>query len=338
MSSLEFLDTGFDFGLKPDIILLGDLHFGKYFVEGKCVALSFAFDRDPRHAGAIPTNLFFVFQNEIPATKFFESLLLWIEHSDNDAEAVELTFFEDKDGGYTVGISQEKERFMKRMIPYYLVDRVSPMMMLLTQYKKVDVLGRNYLHFKNNYKNSKQISIGYGILASNGTIRYNKKSFSKRNFQFSQDSAINFNHKNQDYEVTQPPRGQKLPKDSLEEIQQRRTKELKSLLPFAWHRLQNDWLKEVRDILKQNHGSELVTQGILNLLVFERIKNNPIWAEKFKQPRNRHAHLLLEYLTTTHESFDSYFPDDAFFDRERIVAQMKLDKNELDEYLNEKQS
>jgi hypothetical protein len=33
MAPLDFSNTGFDFGLKPKIVLLGDMQFGNYFQE-----------------------------------------------------------------------------------------------------------------------------------------------------------------------------------------------------------------------------------------------------------------------------------------------------------------
>lgn len=342
MKSLDFSKTGFDFGVKPKIVLLGDMQFANYFQEGKCIALSYAFDRDPRLVGAIPSNLFFVFENEVPATKFFDSLLRWIENSDSDPEAVELTFFEDNDGGYTVGISPEIERFMKRMIPEHLIDRVSPMMMLQTQYKKIDVLGQNYIHFKNNYKKSPEISVGYGILNTDGSVRYSRKSFTKKEFFFATDSVVNFNTASKGYEVMRRPehfeKFKRIPKDTLEDIQLRRKNELKSLLPLTNHRLNNHWLRDVQDYFKNKYEVDVVIQAICNLLLFERIKRDTVWSEKFAEPHERHGHLLLEYLVTTHESFDSYFPDDNFFDIKKIECQLKLDKKELEDYLKEDQS
>jgi len=342
MEPLDFSKTGFDFGVKPEVVLLGDMQFTNYFQEGRCIALSYAFDRDPKLLGAIPSNLFFVFENEIPATKFFDSLLRWIENSDNDAEAVELTFFEDKDGGYTVSISQERERFIKRMVPEHLTDRVSPMMMLQTQYKKIHVLGQNYIHFKNNYKKSPGISVGYGILNKDGSMRCSKKSFLKKEFFFSKDSAINFNTASKEYEVMQRPdrfeKSKRMPKDTLEEIQLRRKHELKSLLPLTNHKLSNHWLGDLQDHFKNEYEADVVYQAICNLLLFERIKKDTVWASKFAEPHERHGHFLLEYLVTTHESFDSYIPHENFFDVQKLERQLTLDKKELEDYFKEEES
>ena len=342
MAPLDFSNTGFDFGLKPKVILIGDMQFANYFQEAKCIGLSYAFDRDPMLVGALPINLFFMFENEQPAVKFFESLLRWIENSDNDPEAVEMTFFEEKDGGYTLAISQEVERFMKRMIPAHLTDRVTPVMMLQTQYKKIDVLGRNYTLFKNKFRESSSIGVGYAIVKRDGSGNYSKRSFPKKEFHFYPGSAVNFNVASKTYEVmTRPDRYEKakrIPKDTLEEIRQRRHKELKSLMPLTNHRLNNQWLRDVKDHFENKYQTDVVCQAICNLLLFERIKRDATWAEKLAQPHERHGHLLLEFLLTTHESFDSYFPADDFFDVQKVDSQMKLDRKELEDYLKEEES
>lgn len=125
-----------------------------------------------------------MFQNEEPAEKFMDNLLGWISKSNDEGDAVNMEFIENNEGGYTIAISPEIDRFHNRMIPKNLQNRVTPIFMVQTHFKKIDTLGQNYLNFKANYSKADGIDIGYVIGNANKIIKQSEKFFIKRNFTF----------------------------------------------------------------------------------------------------------------------------------------------------------
>ena len=129
-----------------------------------------------------------------------------------------------------------------------------------------------------------------------------------------------------------PKKLPKPPKESIEKIATRRTSEMKSYLPLTYNRLENLWLGDIQKKLSQDYDPELVKQAICNLTIFERLKQFKDISPEFT--KSGYPNNILDYLISTYESFDSYYPDDDFYSMERITRQIENDKKELETYLS----
>lgn len=333
----SFGEIGFDFGVKPKYIVVGDTQFGDFFQDAKCIGLAYLVSE--ANTRNIPIGLHFLFENEKPAKKYFDCLLEWVEKSGEDGEAVDLAFIERKDGGYTLAISQEYSRLLRSIVPKYLINKIDALFMTLTQYKRLEQKSDNYVNFKENYTRSEKISISYSILKDQKIIKQSEVYFTKKVFSFYHEeldkeipavqSYIRIRN-NEHFDKNDFPSP---PKQSKEEISERRTKEMKELLPFTMNRLSNLWLTELVKELGTEHDKELVYQAICNLTVFERIKQlEDIDLNGFLSEGG--SLRILEYLVSTYESFDSFYPDENFYSKERVLNQMKRDQKELLNNLN----
>ncbi len=337
MSKNNFSNIGYDYGVKPFFMIVGDLEFSDLFKKADCKGILYIFGKEDT-GEMIPVQIAFLFQNEEPAEKFLDILLGWVTKSDNEGDAVSIDFIENDKGGYTLAIYPEINRFQERMIPKHLKNKVSPIFMIQTHFKKIDTLGQNYLNFKSNYKKAKNIAIGYVIGTPTKIGKQSKKYFTKKEFNFYKENEIPSSSMAISYNATKshssfdPNTLPKPPKESLEEISLRRISEMKSLLPLTYNKLNNLWLGEIQKKLSPKYDREIIRQAICNLTIFERIKQiselSPDFTELGYQNR------ILEYLLSTYESFDSYYPTDDFYKEDQIIRQIQNDKKELESYLS----
>jgi hypothetical protein len=333
----DFSNIGFDYGVRPFYMLLGDLEFSDLFKKADCRGVLYMFGKEDNDE-MFPVQIAFLFQNDEPAEKFLDILIGWVEKSNNDGDAVSIDFIENNKGGYTLAISPEIGRFIDRMIPKELKNKVSPIAMVQTQFKEIDVLGTNYLNFKSNYKKSNSIAIGYVIGSTNKITKQSKKYFIKKEFNFFKEDEIPQSSTALSYKATKeisdfdPKTLPKPPKESIEEIGERRTSEMKSLLPLTYNKLNNLWLGELQKKLSLKYDAEIIKQAICNLTIFERIKQIKDLPTDFT--KTGYPNRILEYLISTYESFDSYYPSDEFYSEDRVRKQIQNDVKEFKTYLS----
>lgn len=336
MNKIDFSNIGFDYGVKPKIVLVCNPEFVNLFIAADCIGVAYTFSKN-KNDEIVPIQMAFLFQNEEPAEKFFEILLDWIFRSNNDGDAVAIDFIENNKEGYTLSISPEVSRFVERTVPIKLKNKVSPTITILKHYKIIDNLGQNYLNFKTNYHKAEKIEISYKIATPSKIIKESKKYFTKKDFNFFKEDEIPANsmasgyRSTQDFSDFEEKKYPKPPVESIEEITIRRVSEMKYYLPLTFHKLQNLWLGDIQKKLSTNFDSDLIIQAICNLTIFERLKQIVNLSPDFT--KNVYPTNILDYLLSNYESFNSYYPNDDFYSEEKIIKQIQNDKNELEIYL-----
>jgi hypothetical protein len=333
----DFSNVGYDYGVKPIFMIIGDMEFSDLFKRAECIGMQYVFGKDSNDE-IFPVQMAFLFKNEEPAKKFLDILLGWIDKSNDDGDAVSLDFIENNKGGYTIAISPEIHRLSERMIPKHLKNKVAPIIIVQTQFKEIDILGQNYLNFKANYKKVEKIAIGYAIGTTTKIEKQSEKYFTKKEFNFYKQDEIPTNSMAISYNATQelssfdPKTLPKPQKETIVEISGRRISEMKSLLPLTYNKLTNLWLEEIQKKLSLQYDTEIIKQAICNLTIFERIKRiNDLSSDLTKEGYNNR---IFNYLLSTYESFDSYYPPDDFYSEELIIKQIQNDKKELENYLS----
>lgn len=336
MSKNNFSNIGYEYGVKPFLMLASNTEFSNLFLKAKCNGMLYKFKKE--NSEMIPVRMSFWFENEKLGEEFFEILLGWVEKSNNDGDAVAIDFIENDKGGYTLCISPEMNRFIERMIPQDFKNKVTPIAMIQSHYKEIDTLGPNYLNFKSNFKKTDKIEVGYAIGPQTGIEKEGKKYFTKKEFNFFKQGSIPSDTMASGYGAKQgrsefdPGTLPKPTKESIEEISKRRISEMKSLLPLTYNKLNNHWLGESQRKLSVKYDLEIIKQAISNLTIFERLKLSKELSPEFTMPG--YPNRILEYLLSTYESFDSYYPTDDFYTEKRIVQQIENDKKELENYLS----
>lgn len=341
MSNIDFTNTGYDYGIIPQMLLCGDFSFAEYFKDADCFGLLYHFFKSDQ-GESIPISLDFMFKNEQPAEKFMDILISWTEAADSDGNAVTIDFIEKNDVGYTVAISPEPNRFIERMVPKHLIGKICPNPILVVQFKEIDEVSASYLNFKANFCKAEKIKIGYVIATPHSTFNYSKKYFTKNEFKFYIENDIPNNGIAAMYKIVENKSvvyEQQLPDDaffkpSMNDIITRRIDEIQTLLPITNHKLNNQWLRAIKNKLNKQFDSLTIDQAICNLIIIERIKQDSTFLIEVDD-KTQLNFVIFNYLHSTYESFNSYYPPDNFFYEELIIKQIQNDKNELEKYLNQ---
>lgn len=335
---MNYSNAGYDYGVNPFMILLGDMEFSDLFLKAECVGILYISGMDEAHE-MTPVEIAFLFLNEKQAEELFECLLGWIEKSNGDGDAVAIGFIENIKGGYNVAISPEIEHLIDRLTPDNFKNRITPIAVAQTHYKKIDNIGGNYLTFKNNLHKAAKVRIGYAVGNPKdiNNIKQGRKSFFKTKFCFAVENDRSELSKGYSIAVASkkkfnPKALSKGPSDSRHNISKRRIKRIQEFLPITYSKLTNKWLELIQTKLSSKYDLDLVMQAICNITMFERIKSTRELTLDFAKPG--FATDILAYLTTSYESFDSYYPADSFYTEERVVKQIENDKRELETFLN----
>jgi hypothetical protein len=116
------LRFGYDYGIRPMAIVVGDTEFLRFLGSREFVAL--AYDQITEFGLLInPPRLTLVFSNTEVARECFRHFNEWSGDS-SDGDAVRISFIEFNDGGYGICISQEVNRLIGRMIPDIIREEV----------------------------------------------------------------------------------------------------------------------------------------------------------------------------------------------------------------------
>ncbi|OYQ75477.1 hypothetical protein B9T12_04875 [Wohlfahrtiimonas chitiniclastica] len=320
---------GFDFGIKPNFMVVGDIKFSELFKQAECLGLAYVFEQI--NDNIRPVQIVFQFKNKEPADKVMATFMDWVSRSNDDGDAVDLTFIEKKDGSYGFSIGPELNRLIERIVPRDLLKKINPLVYVNTYFKHMTVQSDNYINFKENIKNTEEIVIRSVVGDPNLEGNWGKDFFKKKVFSFVKEGEIPQDSNVITYGMkdTKVDKKKMLPRYSKEQISERRISELRTLMPITFHKIQNLWLSSLVDELIGTYDEILIKQAICNLTVEERMKKDCTSDSSFLISEiNR-----LQYLVSTYESFVSYYPDDDFYTIEKIKEQISNDQKVLEDYL-----
>jgi hypothetical protein len=261
-----FSEMGYDYGVKPYFLVIGDVEFADFFQKAKCLGLLYIFD-NPNFSKAQPTEISFLFENEVPADKFMNCLSNWVENSENNGNAVSMEFIEKKNGDYVLAISPEIKILEERLIPKHFENKVSPVFMIQVQFKEVPK-GRFFELFKQKYISNAKIKISYCIGSIDEIKKRGNRSFTKNSFQFYDENDIPSSSSAIAYNSIKSTEGKastnlpKPPRESILEIENRRKKELKTYFPITISKLQKSkWLVDIQTNLLKRYEESLIHQA-----------------------------------------------------------------------------
>ena len=136
---------GFDYSIKPNTMVLGDVEYPKLIHESKPVGMGYGI---LPHYGLLiePPFTCLIFENKEKGNECFKHFKDWSESS-NDGDAVALSFIEKNDGGYTVCVYPEYSRLTDRCLPKYLQSEVSSIVFVHISFPlSVERISQHYLH------------------------------------------------------------------------------------------------------------------------------------------------------------------------------------------------
>lgn len=318
---------GLDFGLRPKMALLFDTAFVENYRKAECGGLAY-FNVVDSEENEEPFEFGFMMKNEKYADLFLDSLLSWQEKSGGDSNAIDMEFLEQKNGEYLLSFGPNYRLTIDRMLPTHLKQYVVPLAFQVFQSKAGMRISPSFRLFRDKYIKGRKVAVRYYIVDENYSVR--KKSeryFVKTEFKFSKEGELTGDSLynpliNREIKKKKPPVKSKTDADVIDE----RMKKLADFFPLTYMRFfEEGWLAKITKTINTRYSSDQIFQAICNIILYERLKISDV-PSKIDTSSAGHDLSLLEHLVNTHESFDSYFPDIAFFTKQSIEKQIRLDE------------
>ncbi|HIJ02399.1 TPA: hypothetical protein HA363_07145 [Candidatus Woesearchaeota archaeon] len=326
---------GFDYGIKPNLAIIGDVEYPNLIHDAKPIAIGYG---ELHHFGLLvnPPFTSLVFENEEKGRECFQRFKNWTKDSDGDA--ISLSFIETSAGGYTVCVYPEINHLISRCIPKYLRVEVNPIFMTPIAFPlTVNKISQQYLFFKQQAKQKPFVFCG----ASKIGELFLDSAIQKRQIQFYKENEIPKESPEIAYFVTKSTQKsqhklkREIPSEYPKEISNRRWTRLKTFLPITIEKLKYH-------LSFQNSKDSLLSEGFVNWQVLQAACNIVISLRMCGQPHfkaldQKSAHLdILEYFLNIFEEPKSFLPSDKYFSIETLREQIILDSIELLQYVGDK--
>lgn len=325
---------GYEYGIKPGIVILGDIEFSNKLMEAGFLGIAYIkIPRNILEGSVIEIALFF--EHYVKGKEAFKHILNWENgNPDRDREVFEMDFVETDMNGYTLCIYQNPIILLERNIRNSLVEWITPLITNMTHFKKIDNISPQYEEFKKALQFC-QVKIfavdieGNPILPGEYILKkklsfYNKES----GFDGKHWESILFKD-----EVSQESEEKQIDRLELNgNVEEVRISKIKNYLPITYEKIMsnNATLKLIEE-LKELYSEGQIIQAICNLILFERLKADG-FADILIDSKDIHFEIL-EYLDVNHEEFNSYFPNFNNFSKEKIINQIKLDIEDFEKFL-----
>jgi len=320
---------GFDYGIKPNIMVVGDVEYTSLIHEAAPVAIGYG--KIPSFGLLVePPLVCLIFEDEDKGKECFKHLKKWGEGSNND-DAVALSFIEENKGGYTICVYPDFNHLIDRCIPKYLQPEVNPMIMASISFPlSVERISQDYLFFKQQIKERAFVFCG----ASKTGKLFLDFALRKIYIQFYKEDEIQEDQPEYSYFVinSKGKRKGRFVKKPLSEkseaISNRRWIRLKTFFPITLEKLNyNTIFQNSRDLLLSEGFSQWqILQGACNIVVSVRMCNKPCFAELDKKPAPMD---ILEYLLNNFEKPEDDISINEGFSVEILRKQIIADSIEL---------
>lgn len=316
---------GFDYGIKPTIMIVGDIEFNEFIVKGEMRGLGYI--SIPKNAlENTPLKVVLLFENEMYGKKTMRCFNKWIEGSNGNGEALGLDIIEHKDGGYVLCLYQDIDCLIKRNVPDYLLEWVTPIYTGITYFKEIDNVSENYINMKKALKFT-QCHISGGtfkkqfielpeIVKSKINI-YSEDAIPKNSHlqSYNRKESLNLAHNKEQF-------NSEINKD----IEEKREKNIKYFYPITYNKvIKQGFINNIISELENNYDKVIILQAICNITLYDRLKQ-----EEKLQILNQNCYMnILQYLLDNYESIESYYPDESEFTKEKIIEQIEKDKEAI---------
>jgi len=325
---------GFDFGLKPTVMVLGDMECAVLEHGGNPKAMGYG--RLPEF-GLLPAPPFaaVLFENVDKGTEFFRHLKGWSEAS-GDSDAVSLSFIEPDQGGYVVCVYPDLTLLTDRCVPKYLQSETTqvlsfPILFPLT----VDEISDNYRWFKEQVAESPFV---FGAARANGSLVHETLFVKRRVAFYSQRDVPSGSPEETYFKRGRAADGEgefssNLPVDSPEAIRERRRRRMKTLLPIALARLRAmHSFEDARGTLAaKGYVGWQVEQAACNTVVSQRTYR----CLHYEGAGDKPPHVsILDHLLTTYDDPLAPMPSESDLAAALLEEQIRLDSLELLRHLD----
>lgn len=305
---------GFDYSIKPNVMVVGDIEFTNLISEAQILGIGYI--SIPQSIMDIsPLEIALIFNDEIKGKKTMQRFRNWIEHSGNNSKAFSLDIVEKNDNTYTLCFHQNEKLLVERTIPNEIRDWVYPVIMKVVHFKPMKNKSKLYYMFKEACK-FRECTI-YGANKDMIIFDFEGKLINNR---------IKF-HKEEELDLSSPLRAINIENNMIntklkhENCNMNRIENIKYFFPITYNEIiQNACFREVIEELLSNWEKDIIIQAICNLILKYRMSEDGVKIE------NGEEHLIIDYLVNNYETPRSNRPNNNYFNVEIISQQIKKDE------------
>lgn len=305
---------GFDYSIKPTIMIVGDIEFPNLIKESEILGLGYisipdSFN-DPKELA-----IALIFKDEIKGQKVMERFSEWIKKSNNDVSAFCFDIIEKDDNSYVICFHQDEKLLIERNIPIEIIPWVNPMVTKLTYFKTIDNRSELYYRFK-KASSFKKCNI-YGS-DKTGIILNIENRIVLNNINFYNEKEINENSHLYGYN---PNNVVSLNKEEVQVNYMNRIKNIKYFFPVLYNEIiKRKYGGELFEELLNDFEEDVIIQAICNLVLEYRMTQEGINIKSIQDVN------ILEYLVNNYETPNSKFIDFNQCTKEDILEQIARDK------------
>ncbi|WP_169735813.1 hypothetical protein [Clostridium lundense] len=315
---------GYEYGLKPTIMIVGDIMFENYLRKANMYGLGYI---------SIPNNVLentpleiaLIFNDEENAKNAVGCFNNWIKASNGNGDALGLDIIEKKNGGYILCFYQDVDCLIDRTIPRHVQKWVNPLFYNIVYFKDISHVGENYYNFKNAVKFCK-CNIYTGTKAHliedvDKIVKSKINIYTEDNIPDNSLVVSYMKIKSQKY-AYKNDKGAYI-KAQLNDLLKEREKSLKYFYPITYDKIiRQGFLRDYRDKLNKKFEDSAIIQAICNLTLYFRLEKQ----NKLDLLNDDYEINILEYLLDNHESMRSFYPDELYFTENKLIEQIDLDK------------
>lgn len=293
---------GYDFGIKPRVMVIGDVEFPHLLRKANLVGLGY--DIIPQFGLLVNAPMItLLFEKEAPGRECFEHFKGWGDVS-NDSDALAVSFVESlRDDCYYLFLYPETDHLINRCFDKFIIDEIEPIFSIAV-YCKPFPLSDNYRWFKNKSINAPFV-IAPGTLEGpfiDLAIRKRKIEYydrdNMREYSLEYQLLNNMEQCDEDNKLLSPPQHLQL---APEDIFKRRASNIKKYFPVTKEQL--FFSSHFQDLT-----SVLVTNGFREWQV-EQAACNTIAKARFhelKDDSDISEYGYLRFLLETYEDVSTY--------------------------------
>jgi len=322
------MNHGFDFGVKPLVMCLGDIECPQLIHDGEPRGVGYGL---LPQFGLLhePAFVAITFQNPEKGIELFKRFRAWVDAS-GDSGAAALSFLEPERGGYVVCVYPEPKLLVDRCVPKHLQGETSQVISFPIMFPMViSELSDKYVWFKERAARGPFV---FGAARMDGSVCH-ETLFIKLKADFLAERSIPEDAPEGTYfrmgraehggdEIRRAP-----PAESADAIFVRRRKRLRTLLPVVLARLGvfPAYKVALATLTAMGYAEWQVKQAACNLVVSFRMCKCPHFADAKDSPQIG----ILDHLISGYDAPALPMPPDEYMSVSVLEAQIRSDSEEL---------
>ncbi|MGL5869334.1 hypothetical protein [Clostridium chrysemydis] len=315
---------GLDYGVKPNMMILGDCEFPQLITDAVIAGLGYiSIPLDSNDSTQLKIAV--IFKDAIKGNKVMDRFLNWIKLSNGNMNAFGLDIIEKNDGSYLLCIYQEQKILLERLIPREIKEWVNPLLSVVVHYKCIDRRSEQYYMFKKACKFNKCHIYGADIT---GRILSFNKVIIKENIKFYKEDDITedsflYSFKPRDSFSFNKKYISNLD-NNTEVINVARVNNIKYFFPVTYNEIVNcGYFKVVLEELEARFDKSIIIQAICNIVLEYRISEDKVELNK------KSVIEWIEYIVNNYETPKSKFPEDKNYTIDDVLQQIIKDEEYL---------